>query len=315
MLVDQALYVDGVRQSDMGRSSSRGFTWIGLHDATREEIAQYQDLLDLEDLAVDDAVSSRQRPKLDQFTDHGLLVFRTIEFSRDDLAPSVGEVFIFFGETFVLTVRRGSAMPLSGIRQSLESDASRLAKGPTAVVHELVDRLVDRYLAVAQRIVDDVGVIEDSVFDDDIPAKSHDMYRVKREIIELRRAVQPLLEPLTSLASGNVRHIDSSFKFNFSDVRDHFLKVTDEIDAMERVMDAALQANLALMAVKQNEDMRKISAWVGIAAVPTMIAGIYGMNFENMPELTTRFGYFVIVSVMGVVCVTLFRAFRRNKWL
>jgi magnesium transporter len=206
-------------------------------------------------------------------------------------------------------------MPLSGIRESLESDPSRLAKGPTAVVHELVDRLVDRYLTVAQRIVADVGVIEDAVFDDDIPAKSHDMYRVKREIIELRRAVQPLLEPLTSLASGNVRHIDSSFKFNFSDVRDHFLKVTDEIDAMERVMDAALQANLALMAVKQNEDMRKISAWVGIAAVPTMIAGIYGMNFDNMPELTTRFGYFVVVSVMGVVCVTLFRAFRRNKWL
>jgi magnesium transporter len=161
----------------------------------------------------------------------------------------------------------------------------------------------------------DVRAIEDAVFDDEVPAQPHEMYAVKRELIEFRRAAAPLLEPLTRLANGSVRHVDNEFRFYFSDIRDHLMRVLDQVDALDRIMEAALQANLALISVQQNEDMRKISAWVGIAAVPTMIAGVYGMNFDYMPELGAKWGYFVIVGLMGTISVLLYRAFKRNNWL
>jgi magnesium transporter len=141
------------------------------------------------------------------------------------------------------------------------------------------------------------------------------MYFVKRELIEFRRAVHPLVQPLDKLAAGSVPYINPESAFLFSDVRDHLLKVIDEVDALDALMDAALHANLALIQVQQNADMRKISAYVGIGAVPTMIAGIYGMNFDNMPELQWEYGYFIVVGFLGVVSLVLFRLFRRNRWL
>ncbi len=183
------------------------------------------------------------------------------------------------------------------------------------ILHEIVDRLVDQYLTVADRIAADVSDIEDSVFDYDIPAVPQAMYAVKRELIEFRRAAAPLLDPLTRLASGSISHVDERLRFDFSDVRDHLLRVLDQVDALDRILDAALQANLSLISVKQNADMRKISAWVGIAAVPTMIAGVYGMTFENIPELTTDWGYFVVLGLMTTICIGLYRAFRKNTWL
>jgi magnesium transporter len=206
-------------------------------------------------------------------------------------------------------------MPLATIRADLESRPERLAVGPSVILHEIVDRLVDQYLTVADRIAADVSDIEDSVFDYDIPAVPQAMYAVKRELIEFRRAAAPLLDPLTRLASGSISHVDERLRFDFSDVRDHLLRVLDQVDALDRILDAALQANLSLISVKQNADMRKISAWVGIAAVPTMIAGVYGMTFENIPELTTDWGYFVVLGLMTTICIGLYRAFRKNTWL
>ena len=206
-------------------------------------------------------------------------------------------------------------MPLATVRRDLEARPDRLSLGPTAVVHEIIDRLVDQYLAVANKIADDVRDIEDAVFDDEVPAVPHEMYAVKRELIEFRRAAAPLLEPLTRLASGKVRHINEDFRFYFSDIRDHLMRVLDQIDALDRIMEAALQANIALISVKQNEDMRKISAWVGIAAVPTMIAGIYGMNFDYIPELKWHYGYFFVWTLILGVCGGLYLRFRRIGWL
>jgi Mg2+ and Co2+ transporter CorA len=157
--------------------------------------------------------------------------------------------------------------------------------------------------------------IEDDVFDDEKPAPASRMYFVKRELIEFRRAVHPLVQPLDKLAAGSVPYINSDSALLFSDVRDHLLKVIDEVDALDALMDAALHANVALIQVQQNADMRKISAYVGIGAVPTMIAGIYGMNFDNMPELQWKYGYFIVVGFLGVVSLVLFRLFRRNRWL
>jgi len=163
--------------------------------------------------------------------------------------------------------------------------------------------------------LEDVEQLEDSVFDDEVPSPASRLYFVKREVIEFRRAVLPLVAPLTKLAEGEVRNIDPKYAARFADVRDHLLKVIDEIEFMNDLIDAALHANAALIQVNQNGDMRKISAWVGIGAVPTMVAGIYGMNFEHMPELGWKFGYPLVLLVLAVVCGQLFRTFRRNRWL
>jgi len=264
---------------------------------------------------LEDAVSHHQRPKIDNFADHCFMVLRTVDYRQLSRTLYVGDVCIFFSDKTVVTVRHGEAMPLTTIRADLESHPDRLAIGPTAVVHEILDRLVDQYVETSRHVANDVRRLEDEVFNDETPAPSREMYATKRELIDFRRAVVPLVGPLDLIISGQAKFVDPSFTFKFSDVRDHLLKVIDEIDSMERLIDAAIQANLALISVKQNSDMRKISAWVGIAAVPTMLAGIYGMNFENMPELQTKWGYFVVILVMVAACSGLFRMFRRNDWL
>ncbi len=313
MLVDAARYVSGVRQTTA--DSGSGFSWIGLVDAGRTELLGATASFPLNEFAVEDAVTTHQRPKIDEFDEHTFIVVRTISYAGQGQSLDIGDLCIFLLGSAVITVRHGAAMPLATVRRDLEARPDRLSLGPTAVVHEIIDRLVDQYLAVANKIADDVRDIEDAVFDDEVPAVPHEMYAVKRELIEFRRAAAPLLEPLTRLAGGKVRHINEDFRFYFSDIRDHLMRVLDQIDALDRIMEAALQANIALISVKQNEDMRKISAWVGIAAVPTMIAGIYGMNFDNMPELGTRWGYFVVIAAMGAISALLYRLFKRNDWL
>jgi magnesium transporter len=315
VLVDEAVYVDGRRREGHDPSGTGGFSWVGIHDPTLKELEDYRHHFHFNDLALEDAVSFQQRPKLDQFDGHNFLVVRTVAFVGPGRPLSLGDVSVFFSADAVVTVRHGEVMPLATIRGDLEARPDRMREGPVAVVHELVDRLVDQYVAVAESLADDVRCLEDQVFGDGTPGPTTASYQVKRELIEFRRAVMPLLEPLTVLAQRPVPFVDEGFRFRFSDVRDHLLKVIDDVDSMERIIDATLQANLALISVRQNEDMRKISAWVGIGAVPTMIAGIYGMNFENMPELRAGVGYFVVLGFMGSVCGLLFLVFRRNDWL
>jgi magnesium transporter len=315
VLVDEAIYVNGVRKEGHDPAGTGGFSWVGILDPTFEELVEYQHHFHFNDLALEDAVTAQQRPKVDQFADHSFLVVKTVAYGGVRRPLVIGDVCIFFSFDTVVTVRHGEVMPLTTIRGDLEAQTQRLALGSTAVVHEILDRLVDQYVEVSQLVARDVRQLEDEVFEGSKPASSRGLYAVKRELIEFRRAVSPLVEPVSCLVDGKVNFVSPDFTYRFSDVRDHLLKVVDEIDAMERLVDAAIQANLALASVRQNEDMRRISAWVGIAAVPTMIAGIYGMNFENMPELGTRWGYYAVVGVMGAVSLGLFRLFRRNKWL
>jgi magnesium transporter len=315
MIVDDATYVNGVRQDASSPAQDGSFRWIGLLDPSRRELLDESDHFEFNDFALEDALTTHQRPKIDQFVEHTFIVVRTVAYDGPGRPLGMGDLCLFVTDSTIMSVRHGTAMPLATIRADLQSRPERLAKGPTAVVHEIIDRLVDQYVDVGDRIANDVRAIEDSVFDDDVPAVPQELYAVKRELIEFRRAVTPMLEPLTQLASGSVAHIDAAFRFDFSDVRDHLLRVLDQLEALDRIMDAALQANLALITVKQNEDMRKISAWAGMAAVPTMIAGIYGMNFENMPELSTEWGYFIVVGLMVGITISLHRLFRRNKWL
>lgn len=315
MLIDQARYRGGHRLEVGAPHSPGDFVWIGLSEARPVELERLAEDYSLNVLAVEDTLSGKQRPKLDEYSEHTFLLLKTVAYDLRSERVILGDVSLYVSPEFVIAVRHGEALPLKTVRAQLESNPKKLADGVTAVVHEIVDRLVDQYMDVSSHLLEDVEQLEDSVFDDEIPSPASRLYFVKREVIEFRRAVLPLVAPLTKLVEGKVHNIDPKYSALFSDVRDHLLKVMDEIEFMNDLIDAALHANAALIQVNQNEDMRKISAWVGIGAVPTMVAGIYGMNFDHMPELRWRFSYPLIMVGLALVCGQLFRTFRRNRWL
>jgi magnesium transporter len=313
VLVDSAVYINGVRCDEVEPGS--GFTWVGLLDPKVDEMQDYQQKYSLHSLAVEDAVLGRQRPKIDVYPRHSFLILKTVMYDQTTSRIVLGDIGVFINEKLIVIVRHGDAIPMRSIRADLEKHPDRLKEGTTAVLHEVLDRLVDQYIDVAWNLQEDVERLEDMVFDDEIPAPSARLYTVKRELLEFRRAVDPLIEPLNRLASSEVPHIDPQFAPQFADVRDHLMKAIDDVNTMNDLMDAALHANLALIQVQQNVDMRKISAWVGIGAVPTMVAGIYGMNFENLPELQWKYGYYVVLGALAAVSAGLFRLFRKNNWL
>ncbi len=315
MLIDQARYRSGRRLHVDDVAQPNDFVWIGLAEARPAEMERLEEDYNLNALAVEDTLSGKQRPKLDEYSQHLFLLLKTVAYDTSTERVKLGDVSLFVAPEYVIAVRHGDAMPLKSVRAELEGHPEKLSFGPTAVVHEIVDRLVDQYLEVSARLQEDVEQLEDAVFDDEIPSPASRLYFVKREVIEFRRAVLPLVQPLTKLAQGDVEFIDPEFTMQFADVRDHLLKVMDEVEFMNDLIDAALHANAALIQVKQNEDMRKITAWVAIGAVPTMVAGIYGMNFDHMPELRWTYGYPAVLIGLGAVCGLLYRKFHRVNWL
>lgn len=315
MLIDQARYRNGHRINFEEAQVDGDFVWVGLSEARPAELERLAEDYSLNPLAVEDTLSGKQRPKLDEYSEHTFLLLKTVAYDLRSERVILGDVSLYVSPDYVIAVRHGEALPLKTVRAQLEANAKKLADGPTSVVHEIVDRLVDQYMDVSAHLLEDVEQLEDSVFDDEVPSPASRLYFVKREVIEFRRAVLPLVAPLSKLAEGKVSNVDQKYSSLFADVRDHLLKVMDEIEFMNDLIDAALHANAALIQVNQNEDMRKISAWVGLGAVPTMVAGIYGMNFEHMPELGWKFGYPLVMVGLAVVCGLLFRTFRRNRWL
>lgn len=336
MIVDQAIYRDGVRldcgdlstELDQLRSSGEGFIWIGLKDPTDAEFELVNDELRLHPLAVEDAVRGDQRAKVETYGRSLLAVLKTLRYVEATSDVETGEVMVFLGDRFVVTVRRGEANPLAGVRHRMEDNAEHLQLGPAAVLHAVMDSVVDNYLAVDAEIREDLERIEQQVFSGSRDADASVIYRLKREVLEMRRAAQPLADAMERLSRQPHRSIidreGSEVLPFFRDVQDHLLKVNDHIESYDRLLSDILSAHLAAISVQQNDDMRKISAWVAIAAVPTMIAGIYGMNFDNMPELKAsialgdgefEYGYFVVLAVMALVCGSLYRAFKRSGWL
>lgn len=315
MLIDQARYRNGVRIDIAADAQPNDFVWVGLAEARPAELELLAEDYNLDSLAVEDTLSGKQRPKLDIYAQHTFLLLKTVAYDTQSERVILGDVSLYVNDSMVLAVRHGDAMPLKNVRAELERNSEKLKDGPTAVLHEIVDRLVDQYMDVSAHLIEDVEQLEDSVFDDEVPSPASRLYFVKREVIEFRRAVLPLVQPIMRLAEGAVAYVDGNYALRFADVRDHLLKVIDEVEFMNELIDAALHANAALIQVKQNEDMRKISAWVGLGAVPTMVAGIYGMNFESMPELGWKYGYPIVLAGLGITCSLLFRVFRRNQWL
>ncbi len=331
-VVDSAVYIDGRRRPGACapveaiaevRGTDAGFVWIGLHEPDEGELTTLGARFGLHPLAVEDAVNAHERPKLDRYDDMLFAVLKTVRHVRPDEpngeieVVETGEIMVFLGRDYLITVRHGEHGGLHGLRRELEADPDRLALGPSSVLHAIMDRVVDDYLTVAAQLQVDVDAVENAVFDPK-RARSRDaeqIYVLKREVLDMRRAVSPLTAPLRILADRPMRLVAPDIREYFRDVDDHLSRVNEQIASFDELLTTIVQANLAQVTVEQNEDMRKISAWVAILAVPTAVAGIYGMNFEHMPELHWRFGYPLVLLVTLALCIALHRGFRRNGWL
>jgi magnesium transporter len=330
-VVNCVTYQDGARTSgteDVAealrrvRKAGDGFVWLGLHEPTEQEFAGVAELFELHPLAVEDAVEAHQRPKLERYGERLFAVFKTVcyveheELTATSEVVDTGEIMVFVGRDFVITVRHGRHGSLGPLREELESDPQQLAKGPAAVRHAIADHVVDDYLTVAEAVQEDIDQVETDVFaQNGARADPGRIYQLKRELLELKRAVVPLGRPLEELATRPIRVVDPEIQAYFRDVSDHLLRVAEQIASFDELLNSILQAHLAQVTVAQNEDMRKITAWAAVIAVPTMVCGVYGMNFDHMPELHWRFGYPLVIGLILVACGILYRGFRRNGWL
>ncbi|MEV5877679.1 magnesium and cobalt transport protein CorA [Streptomyces sp. NPDC052101] len=336
-VVDCAVYRDGTRVASTGPLSPHeamrlvrrdgGFVWIGLHEPTEAEFAGIASEFGLHPLAVEDAVQAHQRPKLERYDDSLFTVFKTIHYVEHDRLTATsevvetGEVMCFTGRDFFITVRHGGKGSLRALRHRLQDDPELLAKGPSAVLHAIADHVVDGYIAVADAVQDDIDDVETEVFS---PGRkggvsrgvdSAQIYQLKREVLEFKRAVAPLLRPMQLLSERPMRLVDPDIQKYFRDVADHLARVQEQVLGFDELLNSILQANLAQASVAQNEDMRKITAWAAIIAVPTMVTGVYGMNFDNMPELHWKYGYPLVLSLTIAMCVGIHRVLKRNGWL
>ncbi|NBE54003.1 magnesium and cobalt transport protein CorA [Streptomyces boluensis] len=337
-VVNCVVYQDGKRRSEgradisaaqalqRVRKEGEGFVWIGLHEPTPGELADLAEPFGLHPLAVEDAVHAHQRPKVEAYDDILFAVFKSVCYvEHDELTATsevvdTGEIMVFTGRDFVITVRHGRHGSLGPVREALEADPEQLAKGPSVVLHAIADHVVDEYLAVADAVQDDIDEVESQVFaaDPDRSGGRPDagrIYQLKRELLELRRAVSPLSRPLEILSTRANPLIQPEIQPYFRDVADHLASTSEHIASFDALLDSILQAHLAQVTVAQNEDMRKITAWAAIIAVPTMVCGVYGMNFEHMPELRWTYSYPVMLVVTATACVLLHRVLRRKGWL
>lgn len=333
-MVDCAIYVDGARlpgkythaaalhkARELEAGGQNAFVWVGLHEPDEYQMQAVAEVFGLHPLAVEDAVHAHQRPKLERYDRTLFLVLKTVNYVPHEsvaLAREIvetGEIMVFVGADFVVTVRHGDHTGLAGVRRKMEDEHKQLALGPYAVMHAIADHVVDSYLDVTRLMECDIDAIEEEAFAPTSTTDIEHIYLLKREVVELRRAVAPLSVELGRMSSDHKDLLSKEVLRYMRDVVDHQTHAADQIASYDEMLSSLVQAALAKVGMQQNTDMRKISAWVAIAAVPTMIAGIYGMNFTHMPELSLVWGYPAVLLVMAVACGFLYRNFRRNNWL
>jgi magnesium transporter len=322
MIVDCAVYEQGRRRDgklelkdvvdQVDREGS--FVWIGLVEPAAEEFDAVAREFGLHELAVEDAVKAHQRPKLEMYGDTMFLVLKTARYEDSQEVVEFGEVLVFLGDGFIVTVRHGQG-DLHEVRERLEEKPELLKCGPGAALHAILDKIVDDYMPALFGLENDIEEVETEVFSSAGRNPAQRIYLLKREVLEFIRATFPLVEPVNRLAGGNYESIHPDIRTYFRDVHDHLVRVHEQLEGFRDLLTSVLSANLTQVSVRLNEDVRKISAAVAILAVPTMIAAIYGMNFDHMPELRWSFGYPLVLAVMASICLALYRFFKRAGWL
>ena len=337
-VVDSAVYAGGQRQHTASsltdcyealRGQSGGMAWIGLYRPGPAELRSLAAEFDLHELAIEDAITAHQRPKLERYGETLFVVLRAARYVDEREEVEFGELHIFLGRDFVVTVRHSESPDLSVVRKRLEQDPELLGLGTEAVLYAILDAVVDGYGPVVAGIENDVDEIEVQVFDGD-PAVSRRIYELSREVVDFQRAAAPLVAILASLEAGfDKYHVDEELRRSLRDVADHVTQVNERVDSLRVLLRDILQVNSILVAQKQNDEMtalsrtsnaqndevKKISAWAAIGFAPTTIASIYGMNFDHMPELGWYFGYPFALGLMVLAAVVLYWLFKRRGWI
>jgi len=325
MLVDCAHYKDGVRQQVGPLSPERAaaalkdaapgeFVWLGLRDPTSEELDHVGDAFGLHELALEDAQHAHQRPKLEDYEGSYFIVLRSAHYHEEMEEVEFGEIHLFVGAKYLISVRHGEASELGSSRERIEGRPNLLRLGPAAAVWAILDKVVDDYAPVVAGIEDDIEEVEQEIFDEGADSTQR-IYSLKREVIEFHRALFPLLDPLQMLERGDIPGVDKALRRFFRDVADHARRTDEQVTGQRELLTSILEANLALLSVRQNEVVKAISAWAAVIAVPTFMASVWGMNFTHMPELHSQLGYPIALTGMLVSVLLLHRFFRRIGWL
>lgn len=299
-----------------------GFVWLSLHEPSEEQMLQVAEIFGVHHLIVEDACSAHQRPKVERYDDQLFIVVRSVKYADFEKRNSVvssrqvietGEMQFVVGKHFIITIRHNTALPNLGKRLDPESHFHE--HGPMAITWAVADALVDNYVHVARELSDDVDALEEEVFTPQAVINVDQIYLLKREILEMRHAIDPLDPALRLMIADNKDLLSKPLRSYFRDVLDHEILVKDEIASFDERLSSLIDAAVAKISIQQNNDMRTISAWVGMAAVPTLVAGIYGMNFDNMPELHSHYGYYVVLAIIGVMVAIMWWWFRKKNWL
>ncbi len=322
MIVDNAIYVDGLRTAEPGSleeayeacRSQRGVAWIGLYKPTEEEFESVAGEFELHPLAVEDATEAHQRPKLERYGGTLFVVLKPARYLDDAERVEFGEIHIFVGEGFVITVRHGEAPDVGEVRRGLEANPDLLKHGPEAILHAIMDRVVDDYGPVVDGLENDIQEIESEVFGGNANV-SRRIYELSREVIQFQRAAQPLREVLNDLLRGEAIEVDDEVRRYLRDVQDHVFQVTERLASFRELLQNILSVNLTMVSLSQNEQVKKISAWAAILFAPTLVGTVYGMNFDHMPELHWLLGYPFALALMALISAVLYLSFKRRGWM
>jgi len=322
-VVASVAYADGKRVGDVAipdisevLKQPGVFVWIGLHDPSPELLRQLQQEFGLHDLAIEDAQVAHQRPKLEQYGDSIFVVLRPTLLSSDQERIELAETHIFVGPRYVVSVRHGATPSYAAVRARCECTPALLAKGPGFVLYAIMDFVVDQYFPVVDLLGDKLEQLEDAIFSQTFNRTTvQRIYELKRNMLEVKRAVSPLVDVCNRLMRFDQPLIPEDTRPYFRDVYDHAIRINEHVDTLRELLTGALEAHLSLTAVAQNDAMKKLAGWAAIIGVPTMVAGIYGMNFKLMPELEWHYGYPAVMVVMLASCGYLYYRFKRSGWL
>jgi len=291
------------------------FVWIGLQEPTEDVLNRVQEEFGLHELAVEDARNAHQRPKVELYGDSVFVVLRTVQMSKDHHVE-FGETHFFVGENFIVTIRHGSSVSYASVRSRCESTPQLLSKGQGFVLYAVMDFIVDQYFPVVHQMEQDLQVVEDKVFKEK-PSRTttEHIYQLKRELLEVKRIISPLVDICNRLMRFEIKCISEETRPYFRDVYDHAIRINEVVDNTRELLNTALEANFSLISISQNDVSKKFAAWAAILAVPTMVAGFYGMNFQFMPELRWHYGYPFVVFFTISSCILVYYFFRRSGWL
>ena len=322
MLVNCVAYQAGQRLGDIPLADVKAymsrpecFVWVAIKDPEPGELEQLQGNFDLHDLAIEDARKGDQRPKFEEYGRSLFVVVRSVELG-DDSSLHVGQISIFVGNGYVVSVRRGTKYGFSDLRGRTEREPDLLSHGPAYVLYALLDAVVDRYFPILDALGDETEALEDRIFSGQTTrAQIEALYGLKRKIMQLKHAVSPMLEVVDKLYGGRVPSMCAGLQAYFRDVHDHLARLDQSIDSLRDMLNTVVSVNLSLIGLQEHEVTKRLASYAALLAVPTLIAGIYGMNFNHMPELGWRFGYPLTLAVIVAIDVWLFTRFRKAKWL